>query len=653
MTAALDKKLQGLSSNIDIIKHIVYYLGPISMEDIAAKMAEVMLSFQPDAKTIDQFISPILQNYDYYTSDGGKWNVIIENIPEHKILPKVLQDDHRLLYDRELRSRIAIALDAKAKSVCVEFARDPNLKSFGTKWGLKKWVIVNDKAYELMLKQESPLSAKEVLQLVAQSLGKRVEDIVFDPRGDSRFVQERKSWIVRDLADKREQERNAASVVKVRQEKVALELEKSFVNATTSTGKREAKQERDSSKVKLRKQMRQEVQQALKDREALVAPVELDLADELSQDQDYVTPLEATSFNRVELSMKERSLTLKERESINAFVVSLLEMESAVPGADATMVAREPLSLHKIIGLLKTKHLPYSTERVVIADEFLRFACELVTPHPGMSVLNPSGHAGSFAIQMLNSVYDRLEGAAWAPHGAHIEVAQRDNVRYKIFVEGTPLHKKSQDDFLINQNDLVDYFIINNLAVVEGDRLLAQSAQNCLRLAGYPNVYVAAKDFLSQLPEVFSERINEANEISQRFDLIFSNATFIKSHNLTANYLDQIFRLLDREGVACIFLLRDVLRLLKDHDFMRDMAAKHDFRYVFHFPQIDTRNEVSLIVLRRKLAFAEAAEANLVSATIKDPKALNNILLDLARGAKQSAFYEVNKQESARRILSG
>jgi hypothetical protein len=653
LNASLEKKLQGLSSNVDIIKHIVYYLGPISTEDIAAKMAEVMLSFQPDAKTIDQYISPILQNCDYYKLEDGKWNVIIEKVPEHKVLPQVLQDEHRLLYDRELRSRIAIALDMKAKSVCIEFTRDPNLKATGTKWGLKNWEIVNDKAHELMQKQESPLSIKEILQLVSHAISKKPEDIVFDPRGDNRFIQERKAWIVRDLADKRQKERSALSVVTVRQEKVAMELENSFVNATTTTTKREAKQEHDSSKVKLRKQMRQEVQAALKEREAFVAPVEVDLAEELSQDQEYVTPLDATSFNRVEPSMKERSLSLKERETVSAFVTSLVEMENITAGADSTQAEREPLSLHKIIGLLKAKYLPYATERVAIADEYYRFACELVTPHPGMSVLNPSGIAGGFAIQMLNSVYDRLEGAAWAPHGAHIEVAQRDNVRYKIFVEGTPLHKKSQDDFLISQNDLVDYFIVNNMAVVEGDRMLAQAAQTCLRLAGFPNVYVAAKDFLSQLPEVFSEPANEANEISQRFDLVFGNVTFIKSHNLTANYLDQVFRLLDREGVACIFLLRDVLRLLKDHDFMRDMAAKHDFRYVFHFPQIDTRNEVSLIVLRRKVAYTDAPEAHLVSATIKDPKALNNILLDLARGAKQSAFYEVNKQESARRILAG
>jgi hypothetical protein len=654
VTADLEKKLQGLSSNVDIIKHIVYFLGPIRVEDIAAKMADVMQSFQPDANTINQFIKPILEKCDYYTCDNGLWDVIVEKVPEHAVLAKLLQEEHRPLYERELSSRIAIALDLKVKAVCIEYKRDPNLKQFGAKWGLKNWELVNDASHQVMLNQESPLSIREVLQLVATATGKRVENIVFDPRSDNRFVQERKAWMVRDLVDKLKSERTAASTPKVRQEKVAMDLERSFVTATNPIGaKKEARQEHDASKVKLRKIMRQEMQQALKEREAFVAPVEVDLAEELSQGQEFGTPLEATSFNRVEPSMKERSLNIKEREAINALVKQLSEMENVAVGADTEQILREPLSLHKIIGLLKVKYLPYFTERVVIPDEFYRFASELVVPHPGMSVLNPSGQAGGFAIQILNSVYDRLEGAAWAPHGAHIEIAQRDNVRYKIHVEGTPLHKKSQDDFLINQNDLVDYFILNNLAIVESDVLLAQSAQSTLRLAGFPNVYVAAKDFLSQLPEVFSERPNEANDISQRFDLIFGNVTFIKSHNLAANYLDQIFRLLDREGVACVFVLRELLRLLKDHDFMEDMAARHDFRYVFHFPQIEARNEVSLVVLRRKVSAADVGEPMLVNANVKDAKALNNILVDLARGAKQSGYYEVSKQESARRVLAG
>ena len=649
--SALDKKLAGLNSNVDIIKHIVYYLGPITMKDIAIKMSEVMLSFQPDRKNVEQFIKPILQKCEYYTKDGQKWDVIVERIPEHVVLPKVMQDEQRLLYERELRSRLAVALNARVKAICIELERDANLKKFDGKWGLKRWEIVNDTAYDVMKTQEKALTIKEILALIADVTGKAIDSIVFDPRGDRRFVQERKAWLPRELADKLKSDKTAAASVKVRQEQVELSLEGSFMQA--QTGSREsARSSKGSGKVKLRKMMQQEAKQALKDREALVAPVEVDLATELSQEQEFDIDHDGTSFNRVEPSMKERSLTAKERESINAFVKKLVDMGDVSVGTNISQVLREPLSLHKIISLLRLKYLPYITDRVSIPDDYYHFASELVAPHPGMSVLNPAAQAGAFATQVLNVVFDRLEGAAWAPFGTHIEVAQRDNVRYKIHVQGTPLHKKSQEDFLISQNDLVDYFILNNLAVIESDRLLAQAAQYNMRLSGFPNVYVTAKDFLSQLPEIFSERANENNEVSVRFDLIFSNLTFIKSHNFAANYIDQILRLLDQDGVACLFVLRDLLQLLKDHDFMEDVINKYRFRYIFHCPQIDTRNHVSLLVIKHKDAGADVGDTPLITASVKDVKDLSNILVDLARGVRQSAFYEVLGEESTRRVLT-
>jgi hypothetical protein len=649
--SSLEKKLAGLNSNVDIIKHIVYYLGPVTMQDIARKMSEVMLSFQPDRKSIEQFIKPILSKCDYYTKDGQKWDIIVEKVPEHAALPQVMQEEQRLLYERELRSRLAIALGSKVKSVCIELERDPNLKKFDGKWGLKRWELVNDSAYELMKKRDKPLTAKEVLTMLAEDKGEDIENIVFDPRGDRRFVQERKAWWPRELAEKAKSDRTAAASVKVRQEPVELELEGSFKQAQSSN-KKSGRASRRKGKVKLRKMMQQEAKQALKDREALVTPVEVDLAAELSQEQEFDSDLVATSYNQVESSMKERSLSAKERENITAFVNQLVEMGDVSVGAGVNQVLREPLSLHKIVSLLKLKYLPYITDRVIIPDDYYRFAGELVAPHPGVSVLNPAAQAGAFATQMLNVTFERLEGAAWAPYGTHIEVVQRDGVRYKIHVQGTPLHKKSQEDFLISQNDLVDYFILNNLAVLESDKLLARSAQYNMRLSGFPNVYVTAKDFLSQLPEVFSERANENNEVSVRFDLVFSNLTFIKEHNLAANYIDQILRLLDLEGVACLFVLRDLLQLLRDHDFMEDVIGGFDFRYVFHCPQIDTRNPVSMLVIKHKDPTADAAASSLVTATVKDVKDLSNILVDLARGVRQSAFYEVLKQESVRRILA-
>jgi hypothetical protein len=652
VTAELDKKLQGLTSNVDIIKHIVYYMGPISIGDLAAKMAQVMLSFQPDEKSIRQYITPILTKLDYYTEKDGKWEIVLEKSPEHSALPKVMEEEHRLLFEREARSRLATALECKVKSVCIELDRDPHVKKFGGKWGIARWELLNDWAYEVLKKQDSPMQYKEILALVAQAAGKPTDLVVFDPRGDRRFVQERKAWTLRESQEKRASQKSTAASLTLKQEQVELELESSFMQAQAAKREKRGFRKRDEGKIKLRKMMQQEAQQALREREQFVAPVEVDLATELSQDLDFTSPTEATSFNRVEPSIKERSLSPKEREAISSFVNKLIEMDDRGVGLNISTLRREPLSSHKVINLLRLKYLPFFTERVIIPDEHCHFASELAACHPGQSVMNVSAHAGAFATQVLNVVFERLDGAAWAPYGSQIEVAQRDGVRYRIPISGTPLQRKTQEDFLLEQTDLIDYFVENNFVVIEGDPLLAQAAAYSMRLSGYPGVYVAAKDFLSQLPEVFSQRSDD-NEVSLRFDLIFGNLTLTKSHNLTANYLDQTVRLLERDGVVAVFVLKELVRLLKGHDFMDELVATHDFRYVCEFPKIDSVTDVLLLVFKKKPAVEPETPAPLVHAVVKDVKLLGSVIMDLARGIRQSAYYEKLTQESVKRVLGG
>ena len=72
--------------------------------------------------------------------------------------------------------------------------------------------------------------------------------------------------------------------------------------------------------------------------------------------------------------MKERSLNGKERESINGFVKKLVDMGDVSVGTNISQVLREPLSLHKIVSLLKLKYLPYIADRVSIPDDYYHFA---------------------------------------------------------------------------------------------------------------------------------------------------------------------------------------------------------------------------------------------------------------------------------------
>jgi|GEM_PF-1682587 len=645
----LGKKLAGLTSNVTIIKFIVYYLGPVTVDEIADLMSEVMFSFSRTPESVDQYITPILKKQGYYREDEGRWSIIQEKQPEHRALPELMKAERRLLFEREVRSRLATAFGCRVKEICIELDRDARLKRFDGKWGLKEWRVVNDEAHQVLKEHRSPLTEKELLAQIVAELEVPEGKLVFDPRGDRRFVSERKTWGLRAWSGEAAKAKRTAVQVAGSREPVELALEQSFLQARTES-REKPRSTRVAAKVKLKKAAQQQARDLLRERAAPVVPVEADLATKLSQVQAGGESLEATSFNRVESSMKERSLSSRDRESILGFIQQLTEMDDKSVGVNAVKLRREPLSTHKIISLLKLKYLPYFTQRLVIADDYCRFAAELTVPHPGQAVLNPAAHAGEFATHVLTTVFERLEGAVWAPHGKEIEVVQRDGVRYRLPLEGTPLAKKAREDFLISQTDLLDYFLGNNFAAIEVDPLLAQAAKYNLWLSGFPGVYLSTRDFLTQLPEVFGEPPNRDNEVSLRFDLVFSNFTFLESHNLAANYLDQAVRLLESGGIGAFFLLRDMLRLLKGHEFMRDLQQQHAFRYVFSFPQLEAGREVVLVVLQRQKE--EAGEVPLISGEVKDLKALANILVDLAHNVRQSAFYEVLNQDSVSRVLT-
>lgn len=645
----IEKRLKGLTNSLVLIKYIVYYLGPISAGEIADIVAKLIRTFEPTQEGINTYILPVLRNHDYYKETNGKWEIVNENFPEHKEVPKILAREHRILTERELRNKLAEALSLRTKEVCVELERIADLKRFDGGWGLKSWEVVNDLAFEVLKSHGSPLQHKEILQLISEKFKKDLEKIVIYLEADKRFIFERKAWKLAEEIEGVEAKRTRKKAL-LKQEAVHLELEESFLKAQGI--EKEVRAEPSAPpkvKVKLRKSAKQqEVREILKERELHVVPVEVDLATELSATQPSTSVMEATSFNRVERSQKERSLSQKERQEMVFFIDRLLQLEEKGVSQDGERLRKEPLSIQKLLHALRLRFPPYFTERVVIPHDFYSFVADLITPLPGKAVLNPSAHDGLFAVEVLTSLFNRLEDAVWAPRGNQIEVVQKDGLRYSFSIEGTSLEKKCREDFLVTQNDVIDYFIENNFASIEHERVLAQSAKYNLRLAGFPNVYLANRDFLSQLPEVFGEPPNENNEISLRFDLVFGNFTFLKSHNLSANYIDQTLKILDEDGVAAFFVLKELLQLLKDHTFMNEIRAKFDFRYIFSFPQVDGA-EIMLVILKKR---EREEAAPLIAGRVKDVKDLRPILVDLARGIKQSIYYEYLKQESVRRVIA-
>jgi len=409
----LEKKLAGLTSNVNIIKFIVYYLGPVAVDDVAAMMADAMFSFSKTRDSVNHFITPILEKQGYYREQDSRWSIIQEQLPEHKVLPEILARERRFLYEREVRSRLATALGCKVKEVCIELDREPLLKRFNGKWGLKDWRLGNDEVREILSEHGKPLTVKELVALAAEKLGLPEEQVVFDPRGDRRFLADRKAWGLREWESESRRRTPPVIAAMKDQETVKLKLEESFLQSRTPTKERE--RAGPSAKVKLKKAAQQQAKELLRGRTVHVAPIEADLATQLSQAEGVGASFEATSFNSVEPSMKERSLSSKDREEILGFVEKLMEMEDKSVGVNVARLRREPLSSHKIVALLRLKYLPYFTERVVIPDDYYSFAAELVAPHPGQSVLNPAAQAGEFAMHVLTQVFERLAGAGGKP----------------------------------------------------------------------------------------------------------------------------------------------------------------------------------------------------------------------------------------------
>ncbi len=135
---------------------------------------------------------------------------------------------------------------------------------------------------------------------------------------------------------------------------VNLDLEGSFLEATTSKLDGDFKFLDDKqNKTRLRKVLKKQAQEVLEQREDMSTRSE-DFAAKLSRllsaagvDEDSIK-----SFQQIEHAAKERSLSQREREEIQAFLDQMLELETVGVGAPLASVVNAPLSARKVQDVL-------------------------------------------------------------------------------------------------------------------------------------------------------------------------------------------------------------------------------------------------------------------------------------------------------------
>jgi len=633
-------------SNVDLIRRFVFERQPVSAQEIAAEMRRQMVSILSDAVALDRYVMPVLKSQPYYREVDGQWDVVLEQMPEYRVLNDLLREEHRLMYEREVRSLVAAKLGMKVLTVVLDLEQAPQLKRFGSLWGMADWVLANETAVEVLKQHPNGMSEKDLLKAVSDRAQIDPKKTILHLTGDKqkRFVLDRKLWYLKEEHDKLKAapQDKVVTLTPLKSKEIDRVLEGSFLEAQTMRGDDKGQPEEHAAKARLKKALKKQAQDIIEQREDL-APRAEDFAARLSQvlSAAGVEDYGVRSFQRVEPATKDRGLTPKEREEIQQFVDTLLAQETVGVGSPLQGVINAPLSARKMLDVLRLKHLPYTRDRVAIPSEYYRLLVELARPRINESVLHPACHEGNLAVELFNHLFDGLEGAAWAfcdDDSNVLEIVQPDGTRCRIDARDSALLETAKDKFLVTQAGLLNHFLTSyRYTGLESDQVLAKAARVITRLSGYEKVYISSRDYLSELPEVFGMPPNEDNDVPLRFDCVLGNLTYTQDANLSANYLDQSLKLLAPHGRLGVFVLSELLRLLKQHallgEFLRTNAVTHYIR----LPLIESRQEVLLLAMRA-LAPGETPP-QIIYAEVADFKTANMLGNTLARGADDPELY--------------
>jgi hypothetical protein len=648
--------LKTVISNVDIIRSYVFENQPVTLDQISTALREQMTSIQDDRTARERYVMPVLRSQPYYREVDGKWQIVKAEMPEYKVLEEVMQAEHRLMYEREIRSKVAKLLGVKVNTIVLDLEQAEGLVQHGSHWGLKQWVIVNDQAEEVLTQHGNGLSEKDLLKAISERYGIPAEVAILHLKGDKqkRFVMDRKHWYLKaTYEDKRKkQPEPKLTLPELKTGEIDLSLEGSFLEAQTLRGDESRSGEGAPSKSRLKKVLKKQAQELLEQRES--AGTQEDLAAKLSQvlSAAGVDEYGVKSFQRVEPASRDRGLAAKEREDIQNFIDQLLDQETVGVGAPLASVVNAPLSARKMQDVLRLKYLNYTRDRAVIPSEYYRFLIDILEPTINESTLHPACFEGNLTVELLNYLHDNLEGAAWTlvEEDSSIEIVQANGARYRLTTKDTALVEKARDKFIVSQVDLVNHYLNFKYTGIEADKVLAKAARIITRLSGYEQTYIVSQDYLSQLPEIFNHEPNDTNTISDRFDFIVGNFTFSQDANLAANYLDQSLLLLADGGRLGAFVLAELLRLLRDHGLLSDFLSNMAVTHFIKLPVIEGRHEVVLLVL--KTIDSSDEPTDIIYTQVSDFKSANLLNNALQKGTGAGELFELIDPASFATLIS-
>jgi len=191
-------------SNLDALKEILGKENRLSLEEIISRIREKYLPEESLEVIRDYFVLPVLEGQDFFTrSEDGKWSLVYKKLPEHQCALEILRAEGKVIPSRTLRERIARSLHLPLKRVFFFPEKDPEtFQKFtfplkveeGECWVPKDWRLINDEAVEVLRREKTPLSTREIEEKVRAHYKLTEPVLIFEPRWDDRFEAHKRKW---------------------------------------------------------------------------------------------------------------------------------------------------------------------------------------------------------------------------------------------------------------------------------------------------------------------------------------------------------------------------------------------------------------------------------------------------------------------------
>ncbi|MFN4182234.1 MAG: hypothetical protein ACK4G3_03395, partial [bacterium] len=195
-------------SSVDELKDVLSQSDtPMKLEALVAHFRKALASrgLSEDIN-ISEYVLPVLHSHPFFQETPEGWKLHYPSLDEHQYARLILREKMVYMKEEELRELLAQKLSLPKKRVFFFPQKDPafvetelpflpNVKMLG----LQEFILVHEDAYQILSREERPLTEKEILTRI-RNKGKYPEGkiLVLMLEYDPRFQMEKKKWRLKE-----------------------------------------------------------------------------------------------------------------------------------------------------------------------------------------------------------------------------------------------------------------------------------------------------------------------------------------------------------------------------------------------------------------------------------------------------------------------